>query len=73
MRHCRKTKQPGIIFGLFWFNLPYSQNILLRAQTAAIERNAIFLVLKIATAIPVRQKSALPFSYCGLNAHNEIS
>ncbi len=62
-------------------NLNNSQNILLRAQTAAIERNAIFLVLKIATAIPVRQKSALPFSYCDLClvtehvecAHDEIS
>ncbi len=55
------------------FNLNNSQNILLRAQTAAIERNAIFLVLKIATAIPVRQKSALPFSYCVLRSHDEIS
>ncbi len=44
-------------------------------------KNATFMVLKIATAIPVRQKYALPFSYCGLNvvtelvecAHDEIS
>ena len=58
---------------IFHLNLHYSQNILLRAQTAAIERNAIFLVLKIALAIPVRQKYALPFSYCSLNAHDGIS
>ncbi len=55
------------------FNLNNSQNILLRTQTASIERNALFLVLKIATAIPVRQKSALPFSYCVLCSHDEIS
>ncbi len=50
-----------------YINQNNSQNILLRTQTAAIERDAIFLVLKIATAIPVRRKSVLPFSYCSLN------
>ncbi len=61
-------------------SLNNSQNILLPTQTAAIEKNAIFLVLKTATAIPVRQKPVLPFSYWVLRvvtefvecAHDEI-
>ncbi len=53
-------------------NLHNSQNILLRTQTASTERIAIFLVLKIAAAIPVRQKSALPFSYCVLHVVTEL-
>jgi len=45
----------------------------LRSQTTATKGNAQFLILKKAKAIPVSQKSALPFTYCILTSHNENS
>ncbi len=53
------------------YNLNNSQTILLRTQTASTERNALFPVLKIATAIPACQKPVLPFSYCVLHLVTE--
>ena len=52
-------------------NLLNSQIDLLRSQTTLIKGNARFLILEIAKAIPVSQKSALTFTLCILTSHDE--